>query len=517
MDNPQLLLSEFGASLGEKYFQKLSHNISKFVLDAVASHQITELINKTRKVLAGGKAEKPVRTPIEAVRSLLPEKPENLYGEIAVACEEVNDAMLREASGTTGKITKIAAGKIGAFSASAGILGIASTVGTAATGTAIGVLSGAAATSASLAWLGGTVAMGTAIVGTAMVAGGVGFGAGAYWLYQKQWQGKKRLREELSERERRLIEVSTKLAQACRRLAMEGEEPSPEIAKVLFDETIEPLSAELQEEQQEYREWPHGARGRVKKALALLNDIAMRLKHIGRKSPTYTISFFSAAIVSILNGDLSGLSADQELVLDALRRSKNDLTDASNDELIDYVQSLSDSQMDGVINNVKGIYHELLFVAAENSDGDQYRAAIFQATNHPGADVIITDTVTGSVKSIQLKATQYRSYLNEHKERYEEFAIYATDEVAAMDSDVQSSGLSNAKITDDTEEVFSKLDEAGGSPVLDAMTTSAAFALAFQLGRVLKTKNVSKEALQKSTKEITVAAFLSGLAVWAVE
>ena len=78
-----------------------------------------------------------------------------LYTEAAEACEGVNDALLREEGGTTAKMTKVAAVKLGAIGTSAGIFGVAATVGTASTGTAIGVLSGAAATSATLAWVGG--------------------------------------------------------------------------------------------------------------------------------------------------------------------------------------------------------------------------------------------------------------------------------------------------------------------------------------------------------------------------
>ncbi len=65
-----------------------------------------------------------------------------------------------------------------------------------------------------------------------------------------------------------------------------------------------------------------------------------------------------------------------------------------------YVSGLSDAQLDGLISNIKGIYHELLFVAAENADGDAYSAALFEETNYPGADVLITNELTGEVQSV---------------------------------------------------------------------------------------------------------------------
>ena len=51
----------------------------------------------------------------------------------------------------------------------------------------------------------------------------------------------------------------------------------------------------------------------------------------------------------------------------------------------------------------------------------------------------------------------------------------------------------------------------------DAMATSAMIALAYQLGRVIRSRDVSKEAAQKATVEVTKTAFLSGLIAWAVE
>jgi len=438
-----------------------------------------------------------------------------LYSEAAEACESVNDALLREEGGTTSKMTKFAAAKLGVIGTSAGVLGVAATVGTASTGTAIGVLSGAAATSATLAWIGGSVAMGTAIVGTVAVAGGIGFAAGSLWVFHKYWRGKKRLQDELSEQERRIAEVTSKLAVACRRMEIEGEAPDPQVARAIFKETLGPLCEELMEQEGRHADWPQGAINRLMRAVSRLNDVAMRMKHLGNKHPTITITVFATLITQLLQGDLSELTTDQELVLEALRRSRNDLESASDEELIEYAGSLSEAQLDGVIKNVKGIYHELLFVTAENSDGDIYSAALFEATNHPGADVLITNELTGETQAIQLKATQYRSYIREHKERYAEFEVFATEEVAG--DGVGNTGYTNEKVTGDTEDAMSTLRDAGDSVVDDAMATSAMIALAYQLGRVIKSRDISEAAARRATIEATKTAFLSGLIAWAIE
>ena len=438
-----------------------------------------------------------------------------LCAEVAESCEGVNDALLREEGGATSKMTKFAAVKLGAIGTSAGIFGVAATVGTAGTGTAIGALYGAAATGATLAWVGGSVAMGAAIVGAAAVVGGIGFAAGALWVFQKYWRGKKRLQKELSEREQRIAEVTSKLAVACRRMEVEGRDPDPQVARAIFNETLGPLCEELMEQEGRHADWPQGAMNRLKSAVSRLNDVAMRMKHLGNKSPTITITVFATMITQLLQGDLSELTAEQGLVLEALRRSRNDLENASDEELIEYANSLSEAQLDGVINNVKGIYHELLFVAAENSDGDIYSAALFEATNHPGADVLITNELTGETHAIQLKATQYRSYIREHKERYAEFEVFATEEVAG--DCVGSTGYTNEQVTTDTEDAMSMLRESGDSVVDDAMATSAMIALAYQLGRVIKSRDISEAAARKATVEVTKTAFLSGFIAWAIE
>ena len=87
------------------------------------------------------------------------------------------------------------AGGAGAYS---GAFGLASLVGTAGTGTAIGTLSGAAANSATLAWLGfGSMAVGTFVLPAVMLAGAVAL--------LKAWKGKARSPESLTRAERELV------------------------------------------------------------------------------------------------------------------------------------------------------------------------------------------------------------------------------------------------------------------------------------------------------------------------
>ena len=164
------------------------------------------------------------------------------------------------------------------------------------------------------------------------------------------------------------------------------------------------------------------------------------------KAPIMT-GIVSATVMKLMASKLPTFSEDEQLVLEALRRSKHSLAEASDDELSNYVQSLSVQQIAGLKNNVKGIYHELAFQHRENFDGDEYIVELFENTNHAGADVRIINTETGDVAQVQLKATNYASYVREHNEKYENIDVLATSEVADKSPDWSSSGFSNEELT----------------------------------------------------------------------
>ena len=84
-------------------------------------------------------------------------------------------------------------------------------------------------------------------------------------------------------------------------------------------------------------------------------------------------------------------SIDDQMVIQAFRRYKNDFSDASLEEIGAYLGGMHDNQIEGVVNNVKGILHEMEFVRMENEDGDSITAALYPETNHPGYDVVMFD------------------------------------------------------------------------------------------------------------------------------
>ncbi len=195
---------------------------------------------------------------------------------------------------------------------------------------------------------------------------------------------------------------------------------------------------------------------------------------------------------------------EERLVLDSLRRSASGLNDASVERLAEHVGAMSPEQLRGLAANVKGIYHELLFVHAENNDGDEVTAQVFEATNHPGADIEFV--VDGDViQAIQLKAVASPSAIREHLARYPEIEVVATEEAAAAMPSVTSSGLSNAELSRQVESVLSDLpgDTLAGE-ALDGAATSALLAGAATAAQVLRSGKVSRQQVSKALGDVSV-------------
>ncbi len=146
---------------------------------------------------------------------------------------------------------------------------------------------------------------------------------------------------------------------------------------------------------------------------------------------------------------------EEYAVLAALRRTTPDLSHASPEEIGDYLRTMNEDSIVGVVNNTKGVLHEMEFVALENDDGDTVYASLFADPHHPDTDVQFTDSVTGSVWEAQLKTTSDPSYINEWLDQNPDGDIIVNSE---MDDKMglASSGLSNQQLTLTTEDFLDK-------------------------------------------------------------
>lgn len=156
-------------------------------------------------------------------------------------------------------------------------------------------------------------------------------------------------------------------------------------------------------------------------------------------------------------------SSEEELldqdyaVLAALRRSSPDwnlsLTESS-----ERLSSYSDEQIGGLVNNVKGILHEMEFMRLENDDGDSVVAALYPDTNHKGVDVQMFDMSTNDAWSVQLKATDDVGAINAWMESNPDTEILVTEELSEK-MDISSTGFSNEELTVRVEDFVDRMIE----------------------------------------------------------
>ena len=164
----------------------------------------------------------------------------------------------------------------------------------------------------------------------------------------------------------------------------------------------------------------------------------------------------------------------------------------------------SPEQLQGISNNVKGLYHEIRFVQAENTDGDDIEAELYELTNHPGADVRLINTATGEVADIQLKATNSVHYVGEHLDRYPDIYVLATEEVSKNLSGVESSGFSNEELTNDVSATLNEITE-NGSYIESVSVTSGLLSAALNTKAVLTGKQSGSVATRKTLEDLGVA------------
>lgn len=146
-------------------------------------------------------------------------------------------------------------------------------------------------------------------------------------------------------------------------------------------------------------------------------------------------------------------------VLAALRRSSSDW-DLLISETAERLASYDDSQVGGLVNNVKGILHEMEFQRLENEDGDSVIAALFPDTNHRSVDVQMLDQETGEAWEVQLKATDDMSAIGAWMDSNPDTEIFVTEELSER-MGLASSDLSNKDLTIRTEDFVDRMIELG--------------------------------------------------------
>lgn len=425
-----------------------------------------------------------------------------------------------EAEKAAGQFGAAIASKITGVATTGALLALVGTFGTAGTGTAIASLSGAAATNATLVWVGSL--LGGGMAAGAVLTGGLGIvaGLGAYKLL-----GSERRAFEC------LLNVEQRIVQSCwfliamidDLLADEARRVDADVATGLLNNTLLPLQALLTE----HADAICGNLD-VKYAVAFRQHVLVDFQRVVIDGFNHFIESGSAAksrsyeymiggvFYALLTRTAVDDSVESQLVLDALRRSTASLGGASETELSDYFDGYDADQLKGVANNIKGIYHEVLWVHQYNDTHTHTYAALFDATNHAGADIEIKFSGTDKVvDTIQLKATDSVAYVREHLERYPDIDVLVTNETAERMSGVHSSGIGNAEITGqvnhDLEAIAANTE---GDRVLNSAELSAAISTGYELIAMLNGKKDFPQSVTDMVQRVGTASAATAITAY---
>lgn len=412
--------------------------------------------------------------------------------------------------------------KVTGAAATTTLLALVAVYGTAGTGTAIASLSGAAAANATLAWVGGL--LGGGMAAGAVLTGGIGLVAGlaAYRLLDSE----RRDFDSLSETEQRVVQACwLTIAILDEYLAGLPEQFKEREAEQLLVNVFRPLLEELQRHQEAICANLDGKHAVTFRQHVLTDFRRVVIDGFEDFISGYMFKGFAGAeymiggvFYALLSQSAVGFEVESQLVLAALRRSSNALGDAGESELGEYLRDLSPEALKGLAANVKGIYHELLYVHNYNATHSDTRAEVFGATNHPGADIQIRDAESGEiVEQIQLKAVIEAAKVEAHLDKYPDISVLATNEVADKftDARVGSSGHDNEVLQTQVQgDLAAVVDNSTGDRAGDAALLAAGISSTRELLVMLRGERDFPDATVNVLKGAGTAAAATAFAAY---
>ena len=219
------------------------------------------------------------------------------------------------------------------------------------------------------------------------------------------------------------------------------------------------------------------------------------------------------SVISKLRGGEKLLTEEDNVILEAMIRSSNKITDLdSAAEFAKTTAAKGTESLTGAASNIKGIAHELIYVKTENEDGDTVFAFMPEDTNHPQFDVLTINTATGEQHWEQLKTTLNEEHIYNWIEKYpgSEGSLKVNVEMA------EKLGLPSTEIVDkelsvSVNNLLDKLIEMDESQLTNILETSVpltVIASSFAVYGLFK-KYQKKEISKK--KFIFLSAKITGL------
>ncbi len=163
--------------------------------------------------------------------------------------EETLNAMVAAIRQDSEKRTRIfvnaVVSKTTGIAAVTGISTLISAFGAASTGAAIGSLTGAAATTAQLYWLGSIIGLGTAAGGVLLAGTGIGASVGGSLLAKRWLFGKSRPEDELQDHEKAILVASITLIKAIRQQIESGVSTTNAEMRLIAEHALIPLANQI--------------------------------------------------------------------------------------------------------------------------------------------------------------------------------------------------------------------------------------------------------------------------------
>lgn len=164
---------------------------------------------------------------------------------LEVTLTQIVAAICQTSNKRTRILVNAVIGKISGAMAVGGISGLVATFGAASTGTAIASLSGAAATTAQLYWLGSLVGLGVAGGTLLLAAGGIGAGVAAGLWGRRKLLGKPRMEEDLQEHEKAIVVACITLINAAKQQRESGQHASASDMRAVAEQVLFPLANQI--------------------------------------------------------------------------------------------------------------------------------------------------------------------------------------------------------------------------------------------------------------------------------
>lgn len=187
---------------------------------------------------------------------------------------------------------------------------------------------------------------------------------------------------------------------------------------------------------------------------------------------------------------------DSELATIAAMQRAHPQAGQNHEELGQWLADMDEGQIAGVVNNTKGVLHEMEFVRLENEDGDSVYASLFESTNHAGTDISFIDKDSGASWEVQLKATDNPGYVQDWLDTHPDGEILVTSELADR-MNLPSSGISNDDLTVRTDDVVDRLIKADENSDLwdffPALTAASIGLVIWELWKRRKSGEISSQ------------------------